>query len=100
MRLRVRIPNCAWPYVSRTRSGTREGRSDPAQRWFSSFRSGIGNRASAAALGLALGDEQALSTYANRTVEVAQHAGGQANATARDGRLGIQANPLAYGLAV
>jgi len=53
-----------------------------------------------AALGLALGDEQALGTYANRTVEVAQHAGGQADATAPDGRLRIQANPLAYGLAV
>lgn len=33
-------------------------------------------RGSAAALGLALGDEQALGTYADRTVQVAQHAGG------------------------
>src|SRR5665647_1997141 len=50
--------------------------------------------------GLALGDEQALGTYADRTVEVAQQAGGQAHTTGRDGRLRLQANPLADGLAV
>ena len=49
---------------------------------------------------LALGDEQALGTHTDWTVEVAQHAGGQANTTWRDGRLRLQTDPRSDGLAV
>src|SRR5665811_369061 len=50
--------------------------------------------------GSAPGDEQALGTHADGTVEVAQHAGGEARTTGRDGRLRLQADPLADRLTV
>src|SRR5674476_604109 len=45
--------------------------------------------------GLALGNEQALCAYADRAVAVTQQAGGEAHTTGRDGRLRLQAYPLA-----
>src|SRR5665647_1043177 len=45
--------------------------------------------------GLALGNEQALCAYADRAVAITQQAGGEAHTTGRDGRLRLQAYPLA-----